>query len=138
MTLKYIKEVCKMGQEKDCCRYLLCGADGFCCGKHGEFKAHLDARVLRNDIVAQGDNCEGMPEGFREVHHKIFDKCLELQPDWKNNKWTLMNIIIASVTDGDEFKRVTIQDKTYLVPIADIICVGIKGSEVPSKYKEAR
>lgn len=54
----HIKEVCKMGQGKDCCRYLLCSAEGFECGKTGALKGVIDSRV--EYMTAQGDNCEGV------------------------------------------------------------------------------
>lgn len=60
--MNYIKEVCKIGQGNDCCRYLSVGADGFCCLKlEPDLKTYLDNRVANNDITAQGDNCEGKP-----------------------------------------------------------------------------
>jgi hypothetical protein len=55
----HIKDVCKIGQRKDCCRYLAVGPDGFECLKSSDLKAHIDDRVRRNDMVAQGDNCDG-------------------------------------------------------------------------------
>lgn len=60
MTLskEYIKDVCKAGQGKDCCRYLLCGAEGFECGKTGPLKGVIDSKV--DYMTAQSDNCEGV------------------------------------------------------------------------------
>lgn len=56
---KHIKEVCKIGQGKECCRYLVMGARGFECVKYSEMATVLDLRVETDTIVAQGDNCEG-------------------------------------------------------------------------------
>lgn len=56
---RHIKEICKIGQVKECCRYLVCSSEGFECVKHSELKALLDNRVKNNSIVAQGDNCNG-------------------------------------------------------------------------------
>jgi hypothetical protein len=56
---EHIKNVCKIGQRKDCCRYLAVGPDGFECLKHSDLKDHLDQRVANNTMTAQGDNCDG-------------------------------------------------------------------------------
>lgn len=74
----YVKDICKIGQGHDCCRYLLMGPKGFECGKvtdKGEvrtledemkgrtpFKSAreiLDWRTKTGLMVARGDNCEG-------------------------------------------------------------------------------
>ena len=61
LSEKRIKTICKIGQEHACCRYLLCGADGFLCGKmNPHLKEQLDDRVKRKDMVARGDNCDGV------------------------------------------------------------------------------
>lgn len=53
----HVKEVCKIGQEARCCKYLLGGAKGFECGKViPAAKLYLDQRT---DMVAKGDNCDG-------------------------------------------------------------------------------
>jgi hypothetical protein len=56
---EHIKDVCKIGQGHNCCRYLMMGAGGFECAKHGTLQALLDSRVEMETIVARGDNCEG-------------------------------------------------------------------------------
>jgi len=71
------------------------------------------------------------------VHQKIFDECIKAQPKWRSNRGALKKVIGISVTDGDEYKRVVVGGKTYLVPIVDIVCIGIRAEEVPFKYKEA-
>lgn len=60
----WLKRVCRIGQGHDCCRYILCGAGGFHCGKHGSLRAHLDDRVARETINARGDNCPGVAGEF--------------------------------------------------------------------------
>ena len=55
-----VKNLCKMGQGKKCCRYLVMSSEGFECAKKLEFKSVLDERVKQNTITAQGDNCEGL------------------------------------------------------------------------------
>lgn len=53
-----LKNVCKIGQGKDCCRYITCGPNGFECEKHTSLKKTLDNSV--SHMVAKGDNCEGL------------------------------------------------------------------------------
>lgn len=56
---KHLKETCKPGTE-DCCRYLLCDADGFFCGKkHEELKWQIDLRANSGLMRATKINCEG-------------------------------------------------------------------------------
>ena len=55
----HVKNVCKMGQRNECCRYLTIGSGGFECAKHTSLKSVLDIRVATETIVARGDNCEG-------------------------------------------------------------------------------
>lgn len=52
--------VCKIGQGKDCCRYLTVGGNGFECEKLSPLKFILDLRVKMSNMVAQGDNCNGL------------------------------------------------------------------------------
>ena len=55
----HVKNVCKIGQGHDCCRYMVISASGFECVKNTDLKAYLDARVLMETMVARGDNCLG-------------------------------------------------------------------------------
>ena len=55
----YVKNVCKLGQGKPCCRYLIVGYKGFECAKLTHLKLTLDAKVEENTMTAQGDNCDG-------------------------------------------------------------------------------
>jgi hypothetical protein len=59
ITKEYLTVVCKMGQGKACCRYIIVDPDkGIICGKDDpSIKLVLDKRVPR--MTAQGDNCEG-------------------------------------------------------------------------------
>jgi len=57
---QHINDVCRIGQGHDCCRYLTIGAQGWCCEKHTQIGRMLDARVERKEMVARGDNCEGV------------------------------------------------------------------------------
>lgn len=56
-----IKNVCKIGQKADCCKYLVMGPKGFECSKfHPEDRAVIDRNWAVTEHVAQGDNCEGV------------------------------------------------------------------------------
>lgn len=57
-------KLCRIGQGAACCRYLVCGGRGFECEKHGELRATLDQRAAAGQMVARGDNCEGIEPGF--------------------------------------------------------------------------
>lgn len=54
----HIKEICKIGQGNECCRYLIIG-NGFECAKGTDLQQHLDLRVKTLSITARGDNCNG-------------------------------------------------------------------------------
>lgn len=54
-----VKNVCKIGQGHDCCRYLMMGGLGFECAKGTATAAILDIRVLSESMTARGDNCDG-------------------------------------------------------------------------------
>jgi hypothetical protein len=56
----YVKRVCKIGQGASCCRYLTMGPQGWDCEKHTQLGRYLDGRVKREELVARGDNCEGV------------------------------------------------------------------------------
>ena len=54
----YMREVCKIGQQGECCRYLIGGPNGFECAKlNPGLAVAIDSRV--EQMNAQGDNCEG-------------------------------------------------------------------------------
>ena len=64
MTDEYINEeclknICKIGQGHECCRYLVLTSEGWSCAKHTNLRIHLDIRVEKKSIGARGDNCEG-------------------------------------------------------------------------------
>lgn len=57
-----IKDICKIGQGKDCCRYLTRAVFGWECAKlDPSMKTQIDQRVFR--MKAQGDNCDGKTVG---------------------------------------------------------------------------
>ncbi len=58
MEDNFVREVCKLGTSQ-CCRYLICGAEGFICAKLTLMKTILDIRVANGEMNAVGDNCEG-------------------------------------------------------------------------------
>ncbi len=59
ITDDYAKQICKVGQGADCCRYLCMSPEGWSCEKFGSFSDLLDFRVLTGTINARGDNCAG-------------------------------------------------------------------------------
>jgi hypothetical protein len=54
---RHLREVCRMGQGKDCCAFIIVGRKGIQCAKGTEFEAEIRARVHK--MVARGDNCNG-------------------------------------------------------------------------------
>jgi len=60
---KQASEVCGLGKGGKCCRYLGMGQGGWRCLKHSEFRATIDARFAAGQMAAQGDNCDGFPNG---------------------------------------------------------------------------
>lgn len=56
----YSLDVCKVGQEKECCIYVMACADGVVCAKNTQLQAALKKRSQDGDMVAQGDNCRGL------------------------------------------------------------------------------
>ena len=57
---EWLVKVCKFGFGKSCCRYLMCGSNGWECGKENEVMKHIiDENVKSGLFNAIGDNCEG-------------------------------------------------------------------------------
>ena len=54
----HVRDVCKVGQGKECCRYLTRGLNGWSCEKLTH-AAYFDKRVAEGNMFAQGDNCPG-------------------------------------------------------------------------------
>lgn len=61
-TDTHAKEVCKVGQGAECCRYLTMKATGWSCQKHTELRRYFDQRVAEGAMNARGDNCIGRAE----------------------------------------------------------------------------
>lgn len=59
IEMAQVKDICKIGQRHDCCRYLVVSGKGFECMKHTELKVILDNRVKSQSMTARGDNCDG-------------------------------------------------------------------------------
>jgi hypothetical protein len=64
--INYVKKVCKLGQEADCCRYLVMGG-GFECVKLSSLKFTIDQRVANNQFIAKGDNCIGQKGLIQDI-----------------------------------------------------------------------
>ncbi len=60
MDKTYATDTCKIGQGKDCCRYLVADMTGLQCAKLTVMKHLIDDRASR--MVAQGDHCVGIEE----------------------------------------------------------------------------
>jgi hypothetical protein len=60
----YVKDVCKIGQGHECCRYLLMSPRrGWQCGKTiDRARRYFDQRVADQLMTARGDNCPGIEE----------------------------------------------------------------------------
>lgn len=58
LPMDHVKHICKVGQEKACCRYLVCSRAGFECAKLDEDlkMTHRNKPYFKS---AQGDNCPG-------------------------------------------------------------------------------
>jgi len=53
----YLKDICKIGQGMECCRFLIVDPDiGITCAKGTEFESILQNKKEMN---AQSDNCNG-------------------------------------------------------------------------------
>ncbi|MHA2065069.1 MAG: hypothetical protein ACXABY_11900 [Candidatus Thorarchaeota archaeon] len=59
ITNEHLKKVCKLGQGKDCCRFIITTPeDGIVCGKDDPlYKQALNKRLPK--MTAKGDNCKG-------------------------------------------------------------------------------
>jgi len=53
---EHLNEVCRVGQRAACCKYVVCGADGFKCAKNTHLAAAINRRV---NMSAKSDNCNG-------------------------------------------------------------------------------
>ena len=60
MDIGHAKDICKLGQAEDCCRYLMVGGNGFECAKLTKLKKTIDKKVKSGIFKAQGDNCDGI------------------------------------------------------------------------------
>jgi hypothetical protein len=55
------KNVCKVGQGQECCRYLgMANGDWTCFKLDQGMKTFLDRRVAEEALKARGDNCPGI------------------------------------------------------------------------------
>ena len=59
VTINFVREVCKIGQRDDTCRYLACGEEGWLCLKLMPEAEQVERMVLYGYQPALGDNCEG-------------------------------------------------------------------------------
>lgn len=71
ITYQQLKEVCKIGQGNECCRYLIVGPKGFGCAKHTDLRDCIDSRVDEGIMVARSDNCEGWGQGRNDRYEEV-------------------------------------------------------------------
>ena len=60
----HVDNVCKKGQGKECCAYLVFEAKengGFRCSKESSMASHINQRLAENSMRSKGDNCSGPP-----------------------------------------------------------------------------
>jgi hypothetical protein len=56
-----LKEICKLGQGAECCRYLVIDQVGIHCAKFDvRLSDQIHARIARGLMTAVGDNCPGI------------------------------------------------------------------------------
>jgi len=55
----HVKNVCKLGQGAECCKYLVMGTVFECMKTNSSDKKVIDDNWAKNPHVAQGDNCNG-------------------------------------------------------------------------------
>lgn len=60
---QHVMTVCKLGEGKKTCSFLMLSGKGFECAKKTAFEKILQERRVAGTMTAQGDNCEG-PPGF--------------------------------------------------------------------------
>ena len=72
ISFQHLEEVCKIGQGKECCRYIGV-SDSFECMKHSSLKNALDARVQSKTITARGDNCGGNESDIKPTEVKTIE-----------------------------------------------------------------
>ena len=59
LNFEHVKNVCKVGQGVESCRYLAGGIRGLECMKNTSLAKSLDNRVEEGTMNARGDNCDG-------------------------------------------------------------------------------
>lgn len=67
----HLKQVCKIGQGNEYCRYVTVGHEGIQCAKHTGLSRVLDAKVNAGEMVAQGDNCAGWGRGRDDEYQEV-------------------------------------------------------------------
>ena len=70
MVTDYVKNICKIGQGKDCCRYLIFGT-GFECAKLTTVSRIIDVHATLPSYTSKGNNCDGLEENqFGQLNSK--------------------------------------------------------------------
>lgn len=61
LTEDHILNVCRIGQDAACCRYLTIDPNGWACERQTELAAVIDQRVAAGLFTARSVNCAGFP-----------------------------------------------------------------------------
>ena len=56
----HLYAVCKMRQGEQTCKYVGLGPSGYFCAKKTPIKVTLDYKAENKQMIARGDNCEGL------------------------------------------------------------------------------
>lgn len=55
-----LKNICKIGDGENTCRYIMRGKDNYLCIKNSIIQISIDKNVEKGVMVAIGDNCSGI------------------------------------------------------------------------------
>jgi len=59
---EHVVNVCKLGCGEEVCAYLALTGDGWACLKVTSMRGLIDQRVRDGEMVAKGNNCEGISD----------------------------------------------------------------------------
>jgi len=55
-----LKNVCRIGEDKDTCRYIMRNQEDYVCVKNSIIQLTIDETVEKQGMVAKGNNCPGL------------------------------------------------------------------------------
>ena len=73
-----LKNICRIGEGHDTCRYIMRNQDNYVCVKNSIVQVSIDETVEKDGMVARGNNCKGLinqegPVNGKEEIHKEKD-----------------------------------------------------------------